>query len=252
MMTNEETEGLKRAEEYSSKGRFSEAISELEGVLRLNDKNMMAHKMLAETCCRNKDIDRAVEEYEAILRLNPEDRASRTMRDFLTSYREHQDIDVKEADTGGENDVPVYEINGNINASELGIERPQRLVPVKEGPASREVEEFRKIMKEFSRDGLKETFKDRPTPAMEEKLEPKEKYMGGHDSQRAGQDVDKIVISMPTKTMADILVSQGCYEKAMDVYNEMLAADPENKKLIQRREELKMLIKIMEKKNNRR
>jgi pentatricopeptide repeat protein len=76
--------------------------------------------------------------------------------------------------------------------------------------------------------------------------------MGGHDSQRAGQDVDKIVISMPTKTMADILVSQGCYEKAMDVYNEMLAADPENKKLIQRREELKMLIKIMEKKNNRR
>jgi pentatricopeptide repeat protein len=224
MMTNEETEGLKRAEEYSSKGRFSEAISELEGVLRLNDKNMMAHKMLAETCCRNKDIDRAVEEYD----------------------------DVKEADTGGENDVPVYEINGNINASELGIERPQRLVPVKEGPASREVEEFRKIMKEFSRDGLKETFKDRPTPAMEEKLEPKEKYMGGHDSQRAGQDVDKIVISMPTKTMADILVSQGCYEKAMDVYNEMLAADPENKKLIQRREELKMLIKIMEKKNNRR
>jgi pentatricopeptide repeat protein len=48
--------------------------------------------------------------------------------------------------------------------------------------------------------------------------------------------------------MADIYVSQDLYEKAMDIYNEMLAADPENKKLLQRREELKMLMKIKNKK----
>jgi pentatricopeptide repeat protein len=54
----------------------------------------------------------------------------------------------------------------------------------------------------------------------------------------------RITIAMSTRTMADLLVNQGLYDKAMHIYNEMLSSDPENRTLIQRRRELEMLMKI--------
>ncbi|MEK6528729.1 MAG: hypothetical protein AABZ36_07615 [Nitrospirota bacterium] len=64
------------------------------------------------------------------------------------------------------------------------------------------------------------------------------------------QGGDKISISMRTETMADIFIAQGLYDKAMNIYKEILASDSDNKRIIQKSEELKNLIEKEKKKGN--
>lgn len=61
---------------------------------------------------------------------------------------------------------------------------------------------------------------------------------------------DKISISMHTETMADIFIAQGLYDKAMNIYKERLASDPDNKRIIQKSEELQKLIEKEKKKGD--
>jgi tetratricopeptide (TPR) repeat protein len=179
---------------------------------------------------------------------------------------------------------PVYEIPEENNDSELDVELPQTIIPVPEGPVNSELQEFRKIMATESRekpleeeeqkddnaDGIlddsasadKSATADLPAEAGEsvpmDKSATADKPAQAGEPEDTPKDVDgpepdeerdkKIVISMPTNTMADIFISQGHYNKAMDIYNEILSSDPDNKKIAQRREELKMLIKISDKK----
>jgi tetratricopeptide (TPR) repeat protein len=280
-MQNEETERLiKRAEEYKKKGMYSEAITELQKLISIHPDSLPAHRCLAETYCRQREIDRAVTEYQNILNLDPNDRESQTMLASLQSLKEQERtaqtgnegvpveqtgeqgvtpdiraLEEEEHNTDRRENIPVYEIQNDMDGSDIGIEIPGKLDPVKEGTPSKELEEYRKIVEEHAQD----------SPLQEDMQKPGKKP-GSHDSyntqgdtdaadkgsahqhQHGSPEDDRIVISMPTQTMADICVSQELYEKAMDIYNEMLAADPENKTLLQRREELKMLIRIKNKK----
>jgi pentatricopeptide repeat protein len=279
-MQNGETEGLiKRAEEYKKKGMYSEAITELQKAIGLLPDNLPAHRCLAEVYCRQKEIARAVKEYQNILNLDPHDKDSRRMLVSLQSLKKQQIT----AQTGGEGipvgqkeeqqsapdihaqgeeehgpdkreNIPVYEID-DVDSSDIGLEIPGKLVPAKEETPGKELKEYRKIVDEHAQEPpLQE---DTQNPGKEPGSQ--ESYNTQSDTDGAGEEPsrqeqhgspgdDRIVISMPTQTMADIYVSQDLYEKAMDIYNEMLAADPENKKLLQRREELKMLMKIKNKK----
>jgi pentatricopeptide repeat protein len=280
-MQNGETEGLiKRAEEYKKNGMYSEAITELKKAIGLLPDNLTAHRCLAELYCRQKEIDRAVTEYQNILNLDPHDKESRRMLVSLQSLKKQQitaqagsegipvrqiqeqqatpDINAQgkeEHSPVKRENIPVYEIEDDLDISDIGLEIPGKLVPAKEETPSKELEEYRRIVNEHAQE----------TPLQENTQnhckEPGSQgpYNTQGDTDEAGEDSsrreqhgspgdDRIVISMPTQTMADIYVSQDLYEKAMDIYNEMLAADPENKKLLQRREELKMLMKIKNKK----
>lgn len=278
-MQNEKTEKLiNRAEEYKSKGMYSEAITELQKLISIYPDSLPAHRCLAEVYCRQRKIDRAVTEYQSILNLDPNDRESQKMLASLQSLKEqqgtaqHEDEGVSFGQTGEQGgnpdiqkqgseehhtdmreNVPVYEIQNDMDSSDIGIEIPGKLVPVKEGTPSKELEEYRRIVEEHAQESpaQKDRHKSGEEPDNNQSHSTQRdtsREVPAHQQQEGSPEDDRIVVSMPTQTMADIYVSQELYEKAMDIYNEMLASDPENRTLLQRREELKMLIKIKNKK----
>jgi pentatricopeptide repeat protein len=204
----------------------------------------------------------------------PEEAATpRATEDIQTEEEPATDHEFSIEAGKSDDSVPVYEIPEKNDDSELDVELPQTIIPVSEGPVNRELQEFRKIMdtqsqtkplekeeqKDDNADGILDNSASADESATTGKPEDAPKDVDGsatdHDSSfEAGKPAgdeerdEKIVISMPTNTMADIFIGQGHYNKAMDIYNEMLSSDPDNKKIAQRREELKMLIRISDKK----
>lgn len=279
-MQNEEKKIIERAEGYKKKNMYSQAIIELQKLISIHPDSLRAHKCLAEIYCRQREIDRAVTEYQNILNLDPDDRESQTMLVFLQFLKEQKGTaragnqGVSVGRTGGQDvapdiqaqgeeehstdrreNIPVYEIQNDTDSSDIGGEIPRKLVPVKEGTPSKELEEYRKIVEEHAQDSPLQEDTQKPgkqtgahEPYNRRGDTDADHGVPAHQQQKGSPDNDRIVISMPTQTMADIYVSQDLYEKAMDIYNEMLASDPENKTLLQRREELKMLMKIKDKK----
>lgn len=242
---------------YLHKGMLLEARGEFEKVINIIPDNLLAHKRLADIYYKQGEIDRAVEEYQITLNLNPNDEESKAMMLELKPLEEEAEpvpsgqtndsqdsADMPErvsADNHSERtkEIPVYEISEEVSSAELGIEIPEKLTPVSEEPVSKELEEFRKITgAQPEESSTTETMQEQP-----DVLPPAEETQENHRDKE-----DKIVISMPTKTIADIFITQGLYDKAMDTYNEILSSDPENKRIIQRSEELKMFIKLKDKK----
>ena len=59
-----------------------------------------------------------------------------------------------------------------------------------------------------------------------------------------GPDATEDVIEIETASMADVYISQNLYDKAMDVLQKLLRQHPENKRVQQKIEDLRMLINI--------
>lgn len=269
---------------YYEKDMLSEARVEFEKAVSSVPDNLLAHKRLAEIYYKQGEFSKAMDENQIILNLNPNDEEAKAMISSLESRDEDLDKSARpdskpplqaepaftdkaensEEDSTGmaqheqgheesrhetTEKLPVYEINEELNSSELGIELPEKLTPVPDEPVSEELEEFRKAMK-------KET--EEPAAAeIIQKQPDKIKYVqdSPSDSEETGEmhkdevntaqvKNDKIVISMPTETMSDIYITQKLYDKALNTYKEILASDSENKRIIQKCKELEMLIKI--------
>lgn len=237
---------------YLHKGMRTEAMEEFEKVVSLIPDNLLAHKKLADIYYKQGNVDRAVKECTIILELNPNDEEAKTMKLSLESRVPQSEVREKEAEeikpgsqfggfqvTGNSDEQsdssdseeikkpPVYEIYEEVSGAELDIEIPEKFTPVEEGFVSQELKEFRKIMEQHSGESKSE---EKPQKQDEKKVEPVQ----------AAED--RISISMPTETMADIYIGQGLYDKAMDVYKEILSSDPENKQIIRKCEELRMLM----------
>jgi len=276
---------------YHEKDMLSESRIEFEKAVSSVPDNLLAHKRLAEIYYKQEEFSKAMEENKIILNLNPNDEEAKAMISSLESRDEDLDKSVRpdsrpplqeepeftdKADKSEEDStdtahheqvpeesryettekVPVYEINEEVNSSELGIELPEKLTPVQDEPVSEELEKFRDTMKKEP---------EEPTAAETKQKQPdKIKYLQDSppDSEETGEihkdeantaqaKNDKIVISMPTKTMADIYISQKLYDKALNTYKEILASDAENKQVIQKSKELEMLIKIEKEKTDK-
>ncbi|HDZ62797.1 MAG TPA: tetratricopeptide repeat protein [Nitrospirae bacterium] len=222
---------------YLDKEMLTEARDEFEKVIKLIPDNLLANKRLAYIYREQGEHNMAVEKYQIVLGLSPNDVESVEALESLKS-RSQTPVAVDEPGEDGLDDAEkasseqpekkksaepvVYEIDDEVNGSELGVEIPDKLKPVSEEPVTDELEEYRKTVETHSQTAVE-------TTARPDYDQPKN---------------DKIVISMRTSTMADIFISQGLYDKAMNVYKEMLSSDPENSRLIQRRKELEMLIKL--------
>ncbi len=210
---------------YLEKSMTAEAQEAFEKVVNVIPNNLFAHKRLAEMYFEHGEKDRAARECEIILSLSHNDEDAETMLGFLKPRKPDTEKPEKGAVSQIEETVhkntdeilpvkepPVYEISDEISGVDLGIEIPEKLTPSEDEVESEEMEEFKKI-------------------ANQTKSE------------------DRITLSLSTKTMADIYISQELYYKAVDIYREILSSDPENREIIQRQEELKMLIKLSDEKN---
>lgn len=237
---------------YLHKGMLTEAMEEFEKVVSLIPDNLLAHKKLADIYYKQGNVDRAIKECTIILELNPDDEDAKTMKLSLESRVPQSKVREKEAEEiipGGQlggfqvtgnldvqnagNDSEeikkpqVYEIDEEVSGAELGIEIPEKFTPVEERFVSQELKEFRRIKEQYSGEGISE---EKSQKQDEKKVKPVQ----------AAED--RILISMPTETMADIYIGQGLYDKAMDVYKEILSSDPENKQIIRKCEKLRMLM----------
>lgn len=172
---------------YLQKDMLSEAQEEFEKAADLAPDNLLAHKKLADIYYERGETEKALKEYQSIIKLNPVDEEAKVMKLSLenriqetlaheekvvestlrdeavisSNSGEFQDALVTEqpvpALQGGEDigtvkikDIPVYEIDEEVNGAELGIKIPEKLKPVDEGYVTRELEEFRKIVERHS------------------------------------------------------------------------------------------------------
>ncbi len=268
---------------YHEKDMLSESRVEFEKAVSSVPDNLLAHKRLAEIYYKQGEFSKAIEENRIILNLNPNDEEAKAMISSLESQDEDLDKSARpdsrpplqaensEEDSTGTaqheqgteesrhettEKVPVYEINEEVNSSELGIELPEKLTPVPDEPVSRELEEFRDaIKKEPEEPTAVETIQKQPDKAKHAQDSPPDSEETGEmhkdEANTTQAKNDKIVISMPTETMADIYITQKLYDKALYTYKEILASDAENKQVIQKCKELEMLIKIEKEKTDK-
>ncbi|MBI5025747.1 MAG: tetratricopeptide repeat protein [Nitrospirae bacterium] len=216
---------------YIHKGMTQEAMEEFEKVVKAVPDNLFAHKRLAEIYHSLGERQKAQNECKIILDLNPgdeevktlleglkeevgEEKAEKAVEPVLSEVSGEETHAVPSEESAEEKEGAVYEIYEEVSGSELGIEVPEKLTPVNEEPESEELREFKEALR----------LKSGETIASEEGKKPE--------------------VSISTETMADIFISQGLYDRAMGIYRELLSADPQNSKIIQRREELKMLINL--------
>ncbi|MEK6528728.1 MAG: tetratricopeptide repeat protein, partial [Nitrospirota bacterium] len=150
----------KLADIYYERGETEKALKEYQSVVRLNPGDEEA-KVIKLSLEKRIQETQAHEEKVADL---PAGRQGSTLRDeavISSNPGEFQDTLVAEqpvsASQGGEDirtvkikDIPVYEIDEEINGAELGIKIPEKLKPVEERYVTRELEEFRKIVERHS------------------------------------------------------------------------------------------------------
>ncbi len=276
---------------YHEKDMLSESRIEFEKAVSSVPDNLLAHKRLAEIYYKQGEFNKAMKENQIILNLNPNDEEAKAMISSLESRDEDLDksarpdakpplqaepaftdkaenseedfTDTAQHEQGPEESrqeatekVPVYEINEEVNGSELGIELPEKLTPVPDEPVSLELEKFRDAMKnELEESAATETRQRQPDKTEHVHDSPPDSEETGEmhkdEANTAQAKNDKIVISMPTETMADIYITQKLYDKALYTYKEILASNAENKQVIQKCKELEMLIKIEKEKTDK-
>jgi tetratricopeptide (TPR) repeat protein len=113
----------------------------------------------------------------------------------------------------------VYELPEEaISPEELGIEIPLKMTPVTEGIRTSEIEKLEASIK-------------KSLPVLNE-----------ISAQETGVPP---VEELATETLADIYIKQGLYQKADEVYQQILSAEPENMHIHQKREELKFLMNLV-------
>jgi tetratricopeptide (TPR) repeat protein len=248
---------------YYKRGEMDEALKECQSVIKLNPGDNEAKTMKLSLENRLKQAQAPEESDEAVITGSSGSpcplRETSEAGDFQESLGTEQPVP---ASQGGEDirtvkikNIPVYEIDEEVNGAELGIKIPERLKPVDQGYVTRELEEFRKIVELHSeKPQAEETSEAQHKEAVNmqdlliQEVETPEDRVDAEIPKKSGGD--KISISMRTETMADIFIAQGLYDKAMNIYIEMLAADPDNRRIIRKSEELKDLIELKNKKED--
>jgi len=217
-------QGLERQPEYHSarvalgkvylkKDMLAEAKAEFVKVVEAVPDNLFAHKKLMEIYYNNGDLEGVERECEIILALNENDEEASTMLYAIKEGREEEEQLTQKEQVINREEESVIEVQGEDRTEGNEIDEKTESIP-----PSEQVETEAIVIKEETKLALK--------------VDKEEK-------------VEKHVI-LPTETMADICITQGLYHEAMRIYESILSKDPDNKRFLQRRSELKTLISLVE------
>ena len=228
-------EGLARQPEYHSarvalgkaylrKNMLAEAQAEFEKVVAVVPDNLFAHKKLMGIYYNNGDFDKLEKVCKVILALNEDDEEASTMLYAISKSQEKEEI-----------------IEQQWQEQEEEVDHPNEQAYIdedKEGISS--VQDEKKSEEESH-------YEVDPSSFNEEEIESI-----ATENAESKDNIDKIEVPeekhviLPTETMADICITQGLYHEAMRIYESILSKDPDNKKLLQRRSELKTLLDLIE------
>jgi len=264
---------------YLEKNMTAEAKEEFEKVVSAVQDNLFAHKKLAEIYRDMGDKARAITAYKTVLKLNSLDEDAVSNLEALQSSdrsaASHGIEDNKEAPQYGFGEIPGMGVVPPLEADqaeEASEAEEVEIVAPEEPPLTAHEDEFEKFKQSISgRDeGIKESAlveagEDIPEEEAvgeavisEDEIQEAEKeilsYVDKAASSSGGADVATPQKEKPLRqeeksasasNEADTFVAEGNYLKAMMIYKKMLSANPQDKHLLQKVEELKMLLKML-------
>jgi tetratricopeptide (TPR) repeat protein len=256
---------------YLEKKMVSDAKEEFEKVISAIPDNLFAHKKLAQIYRDSGEEGRAIGEYKVVLRLNPlDDDAVSNLETLQRGHVQEKSITVLESvpeefSVQG-NAAPYDAVEETLKAEEVEV------LPAEESllPAYRsEFEEFKKSIagqgegvedtetegvfgeEVISDEDMEEAEKEvmscaaafgekevAPfTPSSEESVEEKMSA-----AEKPPEKEGKGAYSLQD---AEQSISEGNYLKAMGIYKEMLSANHQNRYVMQKVEELRMLLRML-------
>jgi tetratricopeptide (TPR) repeat protein len=194
-----------------------EALDALQRVVALSPENILAQKLLSQIYMDLGDYDLSKNSLEALLALNPADTESRLLLESLerTAASNRQDVS-DPLESGGTGAVSFMV---ELDASEENAEELETLDLVEE------LDEL---------EGSPSFF------AEQEPFQPA--LIPDHDAQTSLDDPVDYPVGIRTATIAELYVTQGHLEQALDIYQELFAASPENLAHRKRIEELERLL----------
>lgn len=269
---------------YLEKGMLEEARIEFEDVIKSIPDNLYAHKKLAEIYRDTGERDLAIKSFKTVLRLNPMDEdALNKLRDIEgEEYAEQPPEESPPVEPPLSEEAPPSE-EGVKEMVSADTGKETAFLEETEGESAHVDEEltvFKDVLfgsTEEVTEGLPEEIsvrEDEDIEILEEPVEGVEEEISFGDIGEAlkteepeikdiseeitvegvkeeifteDEKLDLIEPSDKGGTIedADKYISEGNYFEAMNIYKSILSSDPDNKKVLQRIEELKTLLKLM-------
>lgn len=270
---------------YLEKKMVPDAKEEFEKVVSVIPDNLFAHKKLAEIYRDSGEKERAIGEYRVVLKLNPFDGdAVSNIETLQRGHVQEESITAPEPPTEDftvQGSAAPYDAVEETLRAEEEVE----VFPVEEplqSPHGDEFEEFKRSISGQGEGGVYSSEVASATKAGEdtqtegvfgeevisdEDMEEAEKEVMSYAAAFGEQDTaqppssfeafkeEKALVAerLPEKEDkgryslkdADRFILEGNYLKAMSIYKEMLSANPQNKYVMQKVEELRMLLKIL-------
>ncbi|MFA4919750.1 MAG: tetratricopeptide repeat protein [Thermodesulfovibrionales bacterium] len=274
---------------YLEKKMMAEAKTEFEKVISAIPDNLFAHKKLADIYRDLEDKDRAIREYKTVLKLNALDEDAMSNLNALQSTRKDEEVaatvfeqtrheespvvesvpEVKEEDemfpaeeppqAVSEDEFELFRKSIAERDSEAGGLVTEEVVSGEDAGDAEEIipetvideEEIEEVEKEALSyvDMFKETEAELSAPAFQP--EPfsisKSEPLTGRPLEKTEKVASDIKGGLRD---AELFISEGNYYKAMKIYRGMLSLDPDNRHVLQKVEELKMLLKILGKEHD--
>jgi len=277
-------EGLKKYPQYTSarvalgkiyyeKGDTEKAKEVFEEVITTVPDNLFVQKKLAEIYFNEGNLEKALIHYEKVLELNPLDEEIQSLVEALKGQKDEQEGVQEDSEAGGENPEEMVlestsyeeeEISQEDVAEEVFTENESEIdVTLEAEEDTEEVSVFdlsinsEEEIEEQSND--KDAFSEYQEfssfigeqvfeiPETEEEKPEDEKIAGAdiHIEQPYNEDDVQTLLNQ-----ADIAVKEERYLTAFEIYKKLLNANPHDKTVRQRMEELHLLLKISGKDQN--
>lgn len=254
---------------YLEKKLTTEAKAEFEKVISAIPDNLFAHKKLAEIYRDAGDKDRAVREYRAVLKLNSLDDDAMSNLNALQSAHKPEEAAVRENIF----EQTRHEEPRMVEAAHAAPEEDMEILPADEPPQAGSEDEFelfrKSIAERDSGNGVfaaeeevvsiedteeaEETIPETVIP--EEEIDEVEKeaetyvemFKEAAAQLKEAEPAREKVSEKPAPALkdAEVFIAEGNYSGAMKAYRALLSASPGDKYILQKIEELKMLLKML-------
>ncbi len=268
---------------YIERGMLADAMAEFEKVIAAIPENLYAHKKLAEIYRELGDKDKAIREFRTVLKLNPLDEWAATSlsslekepvppvqepqakqieeisepeqepiiteegegkpfgmpfteKDLLataTSEAKHEEeTDLWQSHLNTTQDLKEEEDKipeTSISEEDLELWKSHTEIVEKQEEAVADVMEVEELPGEESI-SFEDIFR-KPESPLQEEISTIEEKVSGESALNIGD--------------ADKYIAGGKYLDAMNIYKKLLSADPENRQIMQRTEDLRALLKLL-------
>ncbi len=259
---------------YLEKNMLKEARDEFKKVTAAIPDNLFALKKVAEISAQLGEISEAIDAYSRIMKLNPLDEEAKSALETLKTQKieekpeppasrpielskpepvkeepEHFDLEgfmpVTRTSYSEEEFEKFKDEFYSKEALHEEVTEAEEIPEVKPEPENMSYpEEQEATLLEVNNIKTEEEFFVEPPEIEVEEITPVEPVEAEPEITSTGLEMPEPDFSYP-----DRLIQQGNYPKAIEVYKKMLSEHPEDRRIIQRLEELKAFLKILGKGN---